>query len=691
MAAMGCRQLRHSIYCLLSVAIFTAFVAFPAEAAEWQVTNLADGGAGSLRLMIADAGPGDRIGFAVAGLIALTNGPLLLDKDLILAGPSPTNLAISGNWSSRIFVINSNITALISGVTIRDGKADDGMMGADGAAGYAGLSGGGIYNLGTLNLSNCWVMENVAGNGGTGGRAAVGGTGGHGGGILNHGNLTLINCIVSSNASGFGGVGGSAGTEQPGQAGGPGGHGGGIFSLGEVHLHDSCLNSNRAGAGGPGSRGYEPPRYPTTFGSGWPGGNGGAGGSGGAIYCTSTATVSATRLVANTAGNGGLGGAGGHGWRWGNGGAGGAAGAGGGGGAFQAGGFATFSDTTLDGNKAGRGGVGGNGGDAGFGSGSPGAGGFGGTGGNGGGVFGAELVALTACAVSSNAAGDSGLGGVGGNPYLSPSWPREGGSGGGVYATAAVTNCTVAGNISGRGFGGGHGGGCAGSLVLVNCTVTGNSGGGPLPEFPALAAYSDGGGISGTASLANTLVALNSDYLGMNDDHPWPDVAGNFTSLGGNLIGVGTGGTGFTNADLVGNPGSPLNPLLAPLTDNGGPTWTHALLAGSPAIDAGQNLPAPNLDQRGLPRIICGAADIGAFEVQGCLKPVLLEITVSLAKDCSLRCAGAANQTYTLQVSTNLSGWIDRTNLVTGPDGRFQFSEAGPTNSLSRWYRLACP
>jgi hypothetical protein len=53
---------------------------------------------------------------------------------------------------------------------------------------------------------------------------------------------------------------------------------------------------------------------------------------------------------------------------------------------------------------------------------------------------------------------------------------------------------------------------------------------------------------------------------------------------------------------------------LGPLAVNGGPTATHALLCGSPAIDAGDNTDAPATDQRGMPRIINGVIDIGSFE-----------------------------------------------------------------------------
>jgi hypothetical protein len=60
------------------------------------------------------------------------------------------------------------------------------------------------------------------------------------------------------------------------------------------------------------------------------------------------------------------------------------------------------------------------------------------------------------------------------------------------------------------------------------------------------------------------------------------------------------------------------DPLLLPLADNGGPTRTHALAPGSPAIDAGNNFAALASDQRGSPfqRIAGTRPDIGAFELQ---------------------------------------------------------------------------
>src|SRR5207247_2347431 len=76
-------------------------------------------------------------------------------------------------------------------------------------------------------------------------------------------------------------------------------------------------------------------------------------------------------------------------------------------------------------------------------------------------------------------------------------------------------------------------------------------------------------------------------------------------------------GAGYLNG-----PGDQINtePLLGPLQDNGGPTFTHALLPGSPAIDAGDPnfVPPPYYDQRGpgYDRVRNGRLDIGSFEVQ---------------------------------------------------------------------------
>ena len=78
----------------------------------------------------------------------------------------------------------------------------------------------------------------------------------------------------------------------------------------------------------------------------------------------------------------------------------------------------------------------------------------------------------------------------------------------------------------------------------------------------------------------------------------------------------------------MGDRANPIDPKLDPLSDNGGPTLTHALMPGSPAIDTGDDsvLGAPHLlttDQRGVgfPRKSGAHVDIGAYEVQGCGLP----------------------------------------------------------------------
>jgi hypothetical protein len=110
-------------------------------------------------------------------------------------------------------------------------------------------------------------------------------------------------------------------------------------------------------------------------------------------------------------------------------------------------------------------------------------------------------------------------------------------------------------------------------------------------------------------AINNTIVAANT-APGFE-----PDVAGPFASGGRNLIGVlGAGATGFTATDLKGTAASPLDPLLKPLGWYGGPTKTHALRKGSPAINAGDNTGAPATDQRGSDRVFHRTIDIGSYE-----------------------------------------------------------------------------
>lgn len=119
--------------------------------------------------------------------------------------------------------------------------------------------------------------------------------------------------------------------------------------------------------------------------------------------------------------------------------------------------------------------------------------------------------------------------------------------------------------------------------------------------------------------VENSIVAENRGELSSRSDVF--NFAGTFVSGGHNLIGNGRGAaTAFDGpGDQVGTPAAPINPRLGPLQDNGGPTLTHGLLAGSPALNAGDPLftSPPEFDQRGpgFSRVRDDTLDIGAFEV----------------------------------------------------------------------------
>ncbi len=140
-------------------------------------------------------------------------------------------------------------------------------------------------------------------------------------------------------------------------------------------------------------------------------------------------------------------------------------------------------------------------------------------------------------------------------------------------------------------------------LYIANSTLTSNEG-------------ERGGGINiRRRSFTNPESALTGTILAGNSAADGADCYGDVSSIGNNLLGTDTGCDYYADpSDLVGTSLKPLNPLLGPLSNNGGPTETHSLLAKSPAIDAGRREFAPSLDQRGVPRTQTGRTDIGAFE-----------------------------------------------------------------------------
>jgi len=199
----------------------------------------------------------------------------------------------------------------------------------------------------------------------------------------------------------------------------------------------------------------------------------------------------------------------------------------------------------------------------------------------------------------------------------------------GFGAQVTVVGSTISGNV---------GGGVympAGSLELTDSTVSGNStglflyneGGGPHTLNSSTIVNNSGAGISTSNSgvgthpvtLSNTIVANNAG----------PDCVATLLSGGHNLVRnifpvVPNSPpvcffAGDTTGNIIGQ-----DPRLGPLADNGGPTATHALLAGSPAIDAGSPLAAGSgghacagTDQRSIVRQQGAACDVGAYEATG--------------------------------------------------------------------------
>jgi hypothetical protein len=195
----------------------------------------------------------------------------------------------------------------------------------------------------------------------------------------------------------------------------------------------------------------------------------------------------------------------------------------------------------------------------------------------------------------------------------------NGSGGGGIYnlhGTLTVSNCTLSENVAAEGGGiENNGFGFRAKLTIVNSTLSGNSanvGGGILIYG------SDGGSIM---TIGNSILNSNSAVGPFASGGSILILNGTVTSLGYNLCSDDGGGVLTATGDQINT-----DPMLGQLQDNGGPTFTHALLCGSPAIDKGKNFAGDTTDQRGFPRPfddpgIANATggdgtDIGAFEVQ---------------------------------------------------------------------------
>lgn len=220
-----------------------------------------------------------------------------------------------------------------------------------------------------------------------------------------------------------------------------------------------------------------------------------------------------------------------------------------------------------------------------------------------------------------------------------------------LYATTLENNAAIGGQ-GGPGASGGRGRGGAifsdgGSVLIVNTTISGNTaqsgvgttspssfGGGVYTRNGTLSIYNstltnntssagrqvyvlgEGTGATATLALHSSIAAQAGIVQGTDLVLAFDGGASAISSGTHNLVRFAVGFAGTYNT---------ADPLLEPLTNNGGPTRTHALASGSPAMDHGANPLALATDGRGFPyvRTAGGATDIGAFELQSMTSPNL--------------------------------------------------------------------
>jgi hypothetical protein len=170
--------------------------------------------------------------------------------------------------------------------------------------------------------------------------------------------------------------------------------------------------------------------------------------------------------------------------------------------------------------------------------------------------------------------------------------------------TVNLTDTTLSGNSADGGGGGIHSAGAIANITLNNVTVSANT-----ANSDGVGGQTGGGLFRGAGSFTvkNSIVAGNTTGASA----PGRDCSGSFTSGGHNVVRDTTSCAGFgVMGDITDQPAS-----LGPLANNGGPTLTRALLAGSPAVGLGGHDTATR-DQRGVPR---SDPDAGAYERVKCV------------------------------------------------------------------------
>jgi hypothetical protein len=450
-----------------------------------------------------------------------------------------------------------------------------------------------VKSLATVSVSGVTISGGVSGvptDGCTGTEGELGYScpaedGNDGGGVDNEGTLTLSNSVITGNAA-------SAGTAP--------------FS--DVVRVD-CIIVSCSPA---------------------PGQTAGNGGDGGGIYngTTGILTLDHSTVSGNSAGAGGDGTDGLSGTRGdvSAGQAGGEGGWGGSGAGIYSDGTLTVTDSTISGNFAGNGGIGGAGSSATDASDNGGNGGQGGFGGDGGGIASAGTLTVSGTTLSGNSTGTGSNGGAPGQGSGTGITGTTGavgfpGAGGAIEAwggTGSLANTTLADNTSGD-----TGGGIddeATPLQLSFVTIAGNT-------------AAEGSGIYEYASTVTEADSIISDNNAASSGN-CAQSSGSISDRGGNIV--------FGDDSC---PGAAVDPKLGPLADNGGPTRTMSLTAGSGAID---RVPPASCtattDQRGVVRPQGGGCDAGAYE----LAPPVLDSPVAAVN-------GPQSATVSGQVDPNLT------------------------------------
>jgi hypothetical protein len=234
----------------------------------------------------------------------------------------------------------------------------------------------------------------------------------------------------------------------------------------------------------------------------------------------------------------------------------------------------------------------------------------------------------------------------------------------------------------------------ASSTLAGNTVASGAANGGALYNL----AYDSATARTATAVLVNSILAGTTGGMDLVNDQPANTSAGtnlssavllatepNIVQSSFNIGGV------FTNSGVIA-----ANPLLGPLTDNGGATATMALLPGSPAANAGDADLAPATDQRGAPRLSGTYLDLGALQFQaGSAPSVLTSYGFATPGQFRIQFAGNTGAGYTVLTATNLglpfSEWTVLGAATQISNGLFQFIEPQPASPPVRFYRVRQP